>query len=690
MNPLARPLLNDASNTNYPYVVEKVEYSSSNKRRVIGIFALAALFGIVLYLLLLYSNGGDDSSIPNESEVMVVTPHAGTFIGFLSLYTNLYDDSKQMTEIYKWRGIPYAVPPIGTLRWYPPKHLPPSSQTRDTKDFAEPCVQISQDDGNVIGSEDCLYLNIYTTATSEDDKHLLFPVLVYIYGGGMMNGAANASFDDLIAAAGGGKAGENDSNNGLVVVEVAYRLNAFGFLATHELSTEFNQTNNVYTSGNYGISDQILALQWVQENIKAFGGDPKRVTIAGQSSGGTSVFALLSVSKNITSSLFTGAISMSGSPNISLSLANAELQNASFNSNCNCSRDNNTEILECMRNLSAIDLVQCVPPSWGLNGVWNLPKSQHGQNYTGLVIVDGTVISSSFKNSLATGHGNIVPLMMGNMQCESDEGPELVVTNYTVNEWQLLLNTTFQPWTKTLSLDSRLNDDNYGDIIAHNMDILYSNQSHVNPQKAFDSIVSDYGLYCAQIQITKTALSQYHKTNNPNNIRNDNNNEFNVGNFNANIFLYEDNWSLSKAYISPWTDSIVKYPFHDLFYFMVTGQWNLIGDGKAKYTPTQSDLNASNLLQGLWMEFLRDSSQSKLKYSPSSNANVEYTWEPVNAQLAAFDYKDPVTDPYSNYSIFVISNTTVVGSEMKLNHKLDICQYYQEIGLDNPSFWWVN
>ena len=182
MNPLARPLLNDASNTNYPYVVEKVEYSSSIKRRnrVIGIFALAALFGIVLYLLLLYSNGGDDSSIPNESEVMVVTPHAGTFIGFLSLYTNLYDDSKQMTEIYKWRGIPYAVPPIGTLRWYPPKHLPPSSQTRDTKDFAEPCVQISQDDGNVIGSEDCLYLNVFVPETPSPTP---LPVMHFLYGG---------------------------------------------------------------------------------------------------------------------------------------------------------------------------------------------------------------------------------------------------------------------------------------------------------------------------------------------------------------------------------------------------------------------------------------------------------------------------------------------------------------------------
>ena len=103
---------------------------------------------------------------------------------------------------------------------------------------------------------------------------------------------------------------------GLVVVEAAYRLNIFGWLATEELSQEQAQADvgsGVAYSGNYGLRDQIEALQWVQDNIRRFGGDPDRVTLAGQSSGGTSIFSLLAVEKNTTRGLFSGAVAMSGS-----------------------------------------------------------------------------------------------------------------------------------------------------------------------------------------------------------------------------------------------------------------------------------------------------------------------------------------------------------------------------------------
>lgn len=173
-----------------------------------------------------------------------------------------------------YKGIPYAAPPVGPLRFRPPERPAVWSGVRRADRFGALCPQ-PQGGGPALAGvmdEDCLTLNVWTGATSPGEKR---PVLVWIYGGGFLNGTgANPEFD-----------GEGLAKKGVIVVTFNYRLGALGFLSTPELSAESGHE----ASGNYGLLDDIAALKWVQRNITAFGGDPTQVTIAGQSAGAGSV-----------------------------------------------------------------------------------------------------------------------------------------------------------------------------------------------------------------------------------------------------------------------------------------------------------------------------------------------------------------------------------------------------------------
>lgn len=202
-------------------------------------------------------------------------------------------------DVRAYRGIPYAAAPIGLLRWRPPTPVMPWDGVRPATRFGPRSVQVDRASDSVgyfgpeSASEDCLYLNVWTGAQSAADR---LPVLVWLHGGAFEVGSGALPIFE----------GSTLAREGLIVVTVNYRLGRLGFLAHPALSAE----NRERASGNYGLMDQIAALRWVHDNIAAFGGDPDRVTLAGQSAGAISTCALMAAPEAV--GLFHRAILHSG------------------------------------------------------------------------------------------------------------------------------------------------------------------------------------------------------------------------------------------------------------------------------------------------------------------------------------------------------------------------------------------
>lgn len=196
-----------------------------------------------------------------------------------------------------FRGVPFAQPPVGDLRWKAPQPVQNWSGVRSAKEFGDDPVQGNPfGDMNMRGpkkSEDCLYLNIWTPAKNMDEK---LPVLIYFNGGGLYAGSGSEPR----------YAGESMARHGIVSVTANYREGIFGFFAHPELSAEASY----HGSGNYGFLDQVAAIKWVYDNIAAFGGDPYRITIVGESAGSMSVSALLA--SPLTKGLIHQAMASSG------------------------------------------------------------------------------------------------------------------------------------------------------------------------------------------------------------------------------------------------------------------------------------------------------------------------------------------------------------------------------------------
>lgn len=215
--------------------------------------------------------------------------------------------------LHVFRGVPYAAPPVGEFRWREPQPVKNWTGVRKADKFGPRAMQLPVfGDMNFRSNgvdEDCLYLNIWSPSTTGKDK---LPVLVYFYGGGFMAGDGSEPRYD----------GESMARRGIVAITVNYRLGVFGFLSHPELTKE----SPYHGSGNYGLLDQSAALQWVQKNIAAFGGDPKRITIAGESAGSFSVCAQMAspLSRNI----IAGAIGESGSLLANPTASQAEAEKA--------------------------------------------------------------------------------------------------------------------------------------------------------------------------------------------------------------------------------------------------------------------------------------------------------------------------------------------------------------------------
>jgi para-nitrobenzyl esterase len=233
--------------------------------------------------------GAQDAPRPTGTADAPVRTRTGLVTGTLG----------QRPGIRAYLGIPFAAPPVGALRWRAPQPATPWKETRAADHFSAACMQGPNTPFGpwkaeflLLGpvSEDCLYLNVWTGARADARR----PVLVYVHGGGFSSGSGDVPVYE----------GSRLAEKGLVVVNMNYRVGALGFFAHPELTKESGG------SGNYGLLDQVAALQWVRDNIAAFGGDPSRVTIAGQSAGASSVFLL--TASPMAKGLFQRAVIESG------------------------------------------------------------------------------------------------------------------------------------------------------------------------------------------------------------------------------------------------------------------------------------------------------------------------------------------------------------------------------------------
>ena len=319
---------------------------------------------------------------------VIVSTKYGKFEGLSVSYPNA---SGSFKSVSKFLGVPFAAPPIGELRFKAPQPLKEwKPNVRPAKRHGGICLQrkifeayIKVWTANFSYSEDCLYLDVYTPNVS-----LSLPVMVYIHGGGYELGTAITSSSDILAL------------QGVVVVVIQYRLGPFGFLTTGDSAAP----------GNFGMLDQVEALKWVKENIEIFGGNPNRITIFGESAGGSSVS--LHLLSPLSKDLFHQAIAESG-----VDLSPFAIQPTSLGlrfakelaEKLNCAKSNHNAMVACIREKEAKDIMEAT----------KLIKYKFTDHPMWAPVVDKNFLHNTPRNLRQSGDYKKVPLIIG---FTSDEG----------------------------------------------------------------------------------------------------------------------------------------------------------------------------------------------------------------------------------------------------------------------------
>ncbi|MDD1727509.1 MAG: carboxylesterase family protein [Methanospirillum sp.] len=358
---------------------------------------------LVICLLIIGFSAG---STQNGSEHGVVKTDAGSISGI------------QENGLRVYLGIPFAAPPTGDLRWKPPAPVKPWNGVKETKAYCLACPQPIAADPSLNMSEDCLYLNVWTPAKSADEK---LPVMVFLYGGAFGKIAGSMPLYNGTALA----------EKGVVVVIPNYRVGALGFLAHPDLDRE----SAYNSSGNYGLLDQIAALQWVQRNIEAFGGDPSKVTIFGQSAGGESI--LIHLASPMSKRLFEQAIVESATLwangaeiDAIYSKADAEQLGETFAKSLGYS---GPDAITQMRRLNYQNITNATP--WP-NSSFQIVNSKHFEP-----TIDGWLIPDAPDNVFRLHNETPLPLMIGQ---NADDGTTLAAdANMTVPEYITYIRNRF-------------------------------------------------------------------------------------------------------------------------------------------------------------------------------------------------------------------------------------------------------
>lgn len=352
----------------------------------------------------------------------------------------------QRQGVNAFLGIPYAEPPVGELRWRPPVAKLAWNGTRDATRFGDHCLQPGYA-ADKQESEDCLFLNVYTPAATSQSPR---PVMVWIHGGANTGGAGDWYDPAPLIKSGG-----------VVVVTLNYRLNVFGFLAHPALDREG------HPAANYGLLDQQLALKWVRDNMGRFGGNPRNVTIFGQSAGGTNVLSQLASPGS--RGLFTRAIVQSGAWQLDTpSLEDGETLGIAFAQRLGCK----TDVTVCLRTMPALKLLLAA-------GDVDTPSGAFYQT-----VVDGNVLPMTKASAFASGQFNRVPVLIGS---NSDDGHYEIAPGMTTEG--------FQSWVITYAPSFKRTPEQ---IFA-----TYPLREFRSPTEAARAIVGDFDFACSTTRAAK-------------------------------------------------------------------------------------------------------------------------------------------------------------------------------------------
>ena len=360
---------------------------------------------------------------------------------------------------YAYLGIPYAAPPIGDLRWKPPADAASWEDVRIANAFSQPCPQLDPT-GNPIGGEDCLTLNVWAPATQRGG----LPVFFWIHGGGNSTGGSL-----LISSGRNVQDGSYLAEHGpAIVVTINYRLGPFGFLAHPALSAEGSGV-----SGNYGTMDQIAALEWVRANIDAFGGNPNKVAVFGESGGGLDACTLLAAPS--ANGLIDRMTIESGNCDIRpLGEAETAGQKSVAQTSCASAAD----IPACLRGLAAASLVKAMKVT---TSPVNPRDNTFGPN------ADGKVVAESSYDAIRAGRYQKMPIMIGT---NSQEGVTFVAsTPISDAQYQALLTGAFGPATKSL-------------VVAQ-----YPSSAYPSPRDALIAVVTDVRFACPARRIARALVA---------------------------------------------------------------------------------------------------------------------------------------------------------------------------------------
>eukprot|EP00698_Gefionella_okellyi_P025152 TRINITY_DN909_c0_g1_i1.p1 TRINITY_DN909_c0_g1~~TRINITY_DN909_c0_g1_i1.p1 ORF type:complete len:542 (+),score=83.53 TRINITY_DN909_c0_g1_i1:1149-2774(+) len=388
-------------------------------------------------------------------------------------------------QVISWRGLPYAAPPVGDLRFRAPRPPTPWEEPHDCTQKAKMCVQLDFVGPILEGQEDCLTLDVYVGSnyTSSEPR----PVWFFIHGGAFIFGASHY-YDGFYVA---------ERHNAIVVLP-NYRLNVFGFLAHPALRAEDPDSS----TGNLGIRDQQLALRWVQNNIHKFGGDPAKVMLMGESAGGMSVCAHLAMPSS--AGLFSAAIMESGTcdaPEFFFPLQNAEAFGHEYVGSVGCNDTSSAKLLSCLRTLQPAALMQTVL-GWILNHEPFFPIAP----LLAPIAPWGPVIDGSHAglpqlplDALKSGNFNKVPTIMGTNQ---DEGSIFIPVV------PLIVRGTLYPLTEAGLAGTLLHFFNQSTTDA--ILTAYSRQwfNPLSPTLVAAQILRDYIFVCATRRALR-AVSQY-------------------------------------------------------------------------------------------------------------------------------------------------------------------------------------